>query len=80
MKSTVDKVTITGRGLSEAARTELEKETAAFAQARIDEDAARDEATMAGVAEFERGEFITIEEWSSRINAHVAELKARRST
>ncbi len=71
MTKTIDSLTITATGLSDTERKTLEREMAAFAQARLDEADQRDAATMKGIAEFERGEYIGIEEWGQKVQARI---------
>lgn len=74
MKPVIETVTITAPGLDAETRAALEEETAAFARARLAEEEARDAATLEGVAEFERGEFITAEEWAAKLEAREARV------
>ena len=77
MTKTIDSLTITATGLSDTERMTLEREMAAFAQARLDEAARRDTATMQGVAEFERGEYIGMEEWRKELDQMKVKLRAK---
>lgn len=78
MTKTIDTLTITATGLSDTERLALEREMAAFAQARLDEAAERDAATMQGIAEFERGEYIGIEEWGRKIDARIERVSKKQ--
>ena len=79
MEKTIDRVTVIATGISDSEREVLERDLTAYAQARLDETAARDAATMAGVAEFERGEFIGIEEWRKELDQLKADLRDRHA-
>lgn len=74
MKATIDKLTTTGTGLSEETRAELEESATSFAQAIVDEKDAQDAETLKGIAEFENGDYISIEEWAEEMKAWSAAL------
>ncbi len=77
MEKTIDSLTITATGLSDTERKALERDLTAYAQARLDEVATRDAETMAGVAEFERGAFIGIEEWAQKIEDRIERVSKK---
>jgi len=77
MTKTIDTVTITATGLSDAEREALEREMRALAQARLDTATEQDRVTREGIAEFERGEFIGIEEWRRELDELKTDLREK---
>ena len=77
MKKTITNVTITANGLSDSERTVLEHSLVGYARALMAETDERDQQTMEGVAAFERGDFITMEEWGKRLDIKRAERHAK---
>ena len=80
MPKTVEGVAVTAPGLSDQDRARLEDfllDQARHWIARADEEAEMDRQTETGIAEFERGDFITIEEFRERMEAHKLDLQRK---
>ena len=76
MGKLIEKITVTAPGMNEQTRARLEDRLMAVA-ADFAEEAEMDRQTEIGIAEFERGEFITIEEFGTRMDALADAIRKR---
>ena len=77
MAKIIENVTVTAPGLSDQARAELEDFLLQVAVARHSEEDEQDRETRKGIAEFEAGDFIGIEEFNGRMKALAGEIRKR---